>query len=237
MIVLDRKSGDKLEPLQRKVASVLGNEAEVSGRSKEVELSIRDLEKTTTEDEVKAALQKQAGSDFVVSRNSIRTLRPAYKGTQILLVRLPDEVARKVMGERGRIRIGLVNCPVKEVDRPRKCFKCWNSGHIAINCPSEIDRSSLCLKCSRAGHKIVQCANDPHYPLCAERDKNRHHIVGSYKCADKTSIVELTWASTNLVRGGNDWTVHDILNMSDHRLISWAVTSDKAKGGRTRPMG
>ena len=46
---------------------------------------------------------------------------------------------------------------------------------------------------------------------------------------DKISIVDLTCASPNLVRGGNDWTVHDILNMSDHRLISWAVTSDKAK--------
>ena len=46
---------------------------------------------------------------------------------------------------------------------------------------------------------------------------------------DKISIVDLTWASPNLVRGGNDWTVHDILNMSDHRLISWAVTSDQAK--------
>ena len=33
---------------------------------------------------------------------------------------------------------------------------------------------------------------------------------------DKTSTVDLTWASPNLVRGGNDWTVHDILNMSDH---------------------
>ena len=183
LIVLDRKSGDKLEPLQRKVASVLGNEAEVSGRSQEIELSIRDLEETTTEDDVKVALQKAAGSDIVVPRNWIRALRPAYKGTQIASVKLPEEVARKVMGERGRIRIGLVNCPIKEVDRPRKCFKCWNSGHIAINCPSQIDRSSLCLKCGQAGHKIVQCANDPHCPLCAERDKNSHHIVGSYKCA------------------------------------------------------
>ena len=68
------------------------------------------------------------------------------------------------------------------VDRPRKCFKCWNSGYIAINCPSEINRSSLCLKNGQAGHKIVQCTNDPHCPLYAERDKNSHHIVRSYKC-------------------------------------------------------
>ena len=180
LIVLDRKSGDKLELLQRKVASVLGNEAEVSGRSQEIKLSIRDLEETTTEDDVKLALQKAAGSVIVVPRNWIMALRPAYKSTQIASVKLPEEVARKVMGERGRIRIGLVNCPIKEVDRPRKCFKCWNSGHIAINCPSQIDRSSLCLKCGQAGHKIIQCANDPYCPLCADRDKN--HIVGSYKC-------------------------------------------------------
>ena len=64
LLFIDQKSVDKLEPLQRKVASVLGNEAEVFGISQEVELSIRDLEETTMEDEVKAALQKAAGSDI-----------------------------------------------------------------------------------------------------------------------------------------------------------------------------
>ena len=54
---------------------------------------------------------------------------------------------------------------------------------ITINCPSQIDRSSPCLKCGQADHKIVQCANNPHCSLCAEWDKNSHHIVGSYKCA------------------------------------------------------
>ena len=153
------------------------------GRSQAIELSIRDLEETITEDDGKVALQKAASSDIVVPWNWIRALRPAYKWTQIATVKLPEEVARKVMGERGRIRIGLVICPIKEVHRPRKCFKCWNLGHIAINCPSQIDRSSLCLKCGQAGHKIVQCANDTHCPWCAETDKNSHHVVGSYKCA------------------------------------------------------
>ena len=171
LIVLDRKRGDKLGPLHRKVASVLGNKAEVSGRSQAIELSIRDLEKTATVDDVKVALQKAAGSDIVVPRNWIRALRPAYKGTQISFVKLPEEVARKVMGERGKIRIGLVNCPVKEINSPRKCFKCWNSGHIAINCSSEIDRSSLCLKCGQAGHKIVKSLTIRTVPCVLERTK------------------------------------------------------------------
>ena len=88
-----------------------------------------------------------------------------------------------MIGDRGKIRIGLVNCPVKEVTRPQKCFKCWHTGHIASKCPSQIDRSGLCLKWGQAGHKIADCKKEPHCPLCAERGKDHHHIVGSYKCA------------------------------------------------------
>ena len=34
------------------------------------------------------------------------------------------------------------------------------------------------------------------------------------------SIIDLTLVSPSLARVGNDWTVHDMLNASDHRLIS-----------------
>ena len=98
-------------------------------------------------------------------------------------IKLPEEVARKVIGDRGKIRIGLVNCSVKEVTSPQKCFKCWNTGHIASKCPSQIDRSGLCLKCGQPGHKIADCKKEPHCLLCAERGKDHQHIVGSYKCA------------------------------------------------------
>ena len=56
LIVLNRENGDKLEFLQRKVADVLDGQAIVSGKSHEVELTIRDLEATTTKEEIKAAL-------------------------------------------------------------------------------------------------------------------------------------------------------------------------------------
>ena len=153
------------------MADVLDGQAIVSGKSHEMELIIRDLEETTTKEEVKAALQRVAGNEFVVTTNAIRALRPAYKGTQITSVKLPDEVARKVVGERGRIRIGLVNCNIKEVMRPLKCFRCWNTGRIARKCPSQIDRSGLCLKCGQAGHKIADCQKEPQCALCAEGTK------------------------------------------------------------------
>ena len=46
-----------------------------------------------------------------------------------------------------------------------------------------------------------------------------------------SSIIDLTLVSPSLARVGNNWTVHDMLNASDHRLISWSVLSTKAKKG------
>ena len=46
-----------------------------------------------------------------------------------------------------------------------------------------------------------------------------------------SSIIDLTLVSPSLARVGNDWTVHDMLNASDHRLISWSVLSTKAIKG------
>lgn len=43
-----------------------------------------------------------------------------------------------------------------------------------------------------------------------------------------SSFVDLTLVSPSLARGGNDWTVHDIFNMSDHRLLSFVVMSEQA---------
>ena len=184
LVVLSRNSGDKLELVKSRVANVLGEIADVVGKTREVELSIRDVEETTTTQEVKKALQHAAGGEYTIPENAVRSLRPAYRGTQIASVRLPEEAARKVINDRGKIRIGLVNCTIREVSRPLKCYKCWHAGHIATNCPSQIDRTVLCMKCGKRGHKIAECKNDPHCVLCAEREKEDcKHIVGSYKCA------------------------------------------------------
>lgn len=182
LLVLNRRDWDKISALHQKLAEVVGSQAEVIGKCHEVELSIRDLEEITTVQDIKADLQNAAGSEFTITDNCIRALHPAYGGRQIASVKLPNEIARKVTGERGRIRIGLVNCSIKEVDRPTKCFKCWNPVHIARACPSDINRSHLCLKCGQAERKIAKCENEPHCPLCDERGKKHRHIVGSYRC-------------------------------------------------------
>ena len=46
-----------------------------------------------------------------------------------------------------------------------------------------------------------------------------------------SSIIDPTLVSSSLARVGNGWMVHDMLNASDHRLISWSVLSTIAKKG------
>ena len=149
LIVLKRKIGDKMGPLQQRMTDVLKEKANVIGKTQKVDVEIRDIEETTTMDEVKEFLEKVIVNDLVVAANAVKSLRRAYGETQIALVRLPAEVARKVIGERDKIRIGLVNWSIREMNQPLKYFRCWHPAHVARQCKSDIDRTDLCtVTCS-----------------------------------------------------------------------------------------
>ena len=165
------------------MANVLKEEADVIGKTQEVDVEIRDIEETTTKDEVKESLEKAIDKDYIVAANAVKSLRRAYGETQIAHVRLPAEVARKVIGERG---IELVNCLIREINEPLKCFRSWHPGHGARQCKSDIDHTNyfivqvLCIKCGKIGH-----ANEAHCVICAETNLEEHckHVAGSRRCA------------------------------------------------------
>ena len=185
LVILNRKIGDKMGPLQQHMANVLKEEADVIGKTQEVDVEIRVIEETTTMDEVKESLIKAIEKDYVVAANAVKSIRRTYGETQIAHVRLPTEVARKVIGERGKICIELVNCSIREINEPLKCFRSWHPGHVARQCKSDIDRTDLCIKCGKIGHKIADCANDTHFVICAETNLEEHckHVAGSRRCA------------------------------------------------------
>ena len=49
--------------------------------------------------------------------------------------------------------------------------------------------------------------------------------VRTYEREGRTSIVDLTIASSSLVRQNNKWKMNDVLNLSDHRVIYWEVAT------------
>lgn len=181
LIVLNKNIGDKLEPLHTKMTEMLKEEADVIRKTQETDLDIRDIEETSTREDVLAALDKVSPG---IAKGSVRSLRKGYGGTLTAAVRLPIEIARKIMGERGRLRVGLVNCRVREVNRPPKCFKCWHFGHVSVQCKSRVDRSKCCVKCGAEGHKVAECKNEAKCLLCLERGGGipEDHVAGNFKC-------------------------------------------------------
>ncbi|CAD6243301.1 GSCOCG00013029001-RA-CDS, partial [Cotesia congregata] len=179
LIELSRKSTDKGQALQKTIQSIL----KVISKSPQEQLEIRDIDDTTTKDDIRAALQEVAGDSFEIPEGAIK-IRPAYRGTQTALVTLPITTAQTVLGERGKIKIGWSNCRVRVVKRPQACFKCWHYGHVAAQCRSGIDRSKLCIKCGQTDHIAAKCPNEAKCMLCDEKpgSTDTAHRAGSSKC-------------------------------------------------------
>lgn len=183
LITLSRKSTDKGQALMKTIKSILKKEADVICKGPEEQLEIRDIDDETTKDDVRKALQEAAGDDYEIPGEVIK-IRPAYRGTQTASVRLPAATAQKVLGERAKIRIGWVNCRIRAVKTPLRCYKCWHFGHTTVQCKSEVNRSGLCIKCGQTGHQAAQCANKVKCVLCAEKpgSQDTAHRSGAGRC-------------------------------------------------------
>ena len=72
---------------------------------------------------------------------------------------LPTRIANEII-KNNKIKIGWVNCRIREKVSPIKCYKCLEYGHIIKTCKSLIDRSKNCLKCGQHGHFIKSYMNE-----------------------------------------------------------------------------
>ena len=92
--------GDEMGSLRARMVEVLKEEAEVTCNKNAVDLEIRDIKETTTAKEVHAALGASRRFPDIAS-GAFKPLREAYGKTEVAFVRLPDEIARRIMGETG----------------------------------------------------------------------------------------------------------------------------------------
>ncbi|XP_044591474.1 uncharacterized protein LOC123269703 [Cotesia glomerata] len=148
LITISRKCVDKGQGLQHTIANILKEEAKVE---------IRDLDDTTTKEDIQAALHTVTKELCEILPETIK-IRKAYRGTQTAVVTLPAAAAQKILEGSGKIRIGWVNCQIRATRKPTQCYKCWHFGHHGSQCRSKTDRSKLCIRCGQEGHKIADCA-------------------------------------------------------------------------------
>ena len=145
-------------------------------RKEVVNIEIEDIDEATTKDDIYEALCKELEAN--IEKTAIHSLRKAYKCTQTAMVQIPKDAAITLL-KRGRLRIGWVNCRIREKVDPIKCFKCWAFGHKARECKGT-DRSKCCLRCGEVGHSRKSCKrNEPKCVLCSTKE---NHPTGSFGC-------------------------------------------------------
>ena len=140
--------------LQTLVSSTLAGSAIVRALFHKKTVDIKDLDETTTAEEVVQAITSVTGPGIVTAANI--KLRVSYSGTQAANVLLPVAATKKLMKTR-KLRLEWIKCLVRLRETVTRCFKCHEIGHLARNSKSAVDRSSMYFRCRTEGHKAVNC--------------------------------------------------------------------------------
>ncbi|XP_047989239.1 uncharacterized protein LOC125228626 [Leguminivora glycinivorella] len=176
-------SGEKADLLAEALTEKLGSDVvRVSRPVKCAELRVTELDDSVSPGEVVASVAKVGGC----SEGQIKAgeVRQDASGLGTIWLRCPVVVAKKVVeADRGRLQVGWVRAAVKLLDqRPIRCFKCLETGHVRANCTNDADLSDACYRCGKPGHKAAACSEEPRCAKCAKEGKKADHMLGSKAC-------------------------------------------------------
>ncbi|BES90724.1 ZnF_C2HC [Nesidiocoris tenuis] len=181
LIELGRQSANQKE-FADKIKAVLGDRGTTRSLVPRVSLEVRDLDDVTTVEDVRAALERDLKPEDT-NEMEIFLTKPNVRGQQSAVVKMVEKTALQLL-ERGRIRIGWVNCRVRQRAEVDRCFRCLGYGHRAPSCKGP-DRSRLCYQCGEEGHTKKDCKSTPKCVLCAKLGMpldRTAHLPGSGGC-------------------------------------------------------
>lgn len=141
------KSGDMLvevdgdaatvSAVKGEIARVAGERAIVRELSRSSVVEIRDVDSWSDKNDLLQALVVETG----ITDDDLKVIsfRKGYGGTRVAAVLLPLPVTYKLV-EKGKVRVGLVNCRVRLGEKRTRCFKCLAMGHLSRDCtgPSRV---------------------------------------------------------------------------------------------------
>lgn len=173
---------------QEMVEKVMGNLVTVKTLTQQTNIVCKDIDEITTKQEVIQAIQEQFQM-VKITEAAIRSLRPAYGGTQVAVLSIPSEKAKSLI-QAGKVNIGWTVCRLREYVRPRTCYRCLGYGHMAQVCKNA-DRSKRCRRCGEEGHLAKICAKEPKCMLCEDSTGGtQNHIAGSSRCPKYRSALK-----------------------------------------------
>ena len=194
LVELSDSSGNK-SAFGADLQTILGNSASVRVLEPKSTLEVRDLDELTTEAEVETAAQSVLGGavevrTFVSKANS--------RGQKVAILTLGTRDAAKLLNK-GHLKIGWVNCRIREKPVVSRCFKCLGFGHVANRC-SGPDRSKACFRCGGQDHKASTCSAVYSCVLCLEaglKGDQVKHAAGSGRCTSYRQALQKSRSNTS----------------------------------------
>lgn len=154
ILIKFNKGEGQAEKLTRNIGNTFGNDLTTRNVTKSYVVDIRDMDKSTEEEDITNALMSATNSKSAEIK--ILNVREALDRTKQALVQISESVAVPLLK---RIRRKI---------KAAQCFKCLEYGHMAKNCKGE-DRSNLCRKCCKIGYKAKECTEQVRCILCQEK--------------------------------------------------------------------
>ena len=122
--------------------------AKVSTRS----LEIGDLAETVEKEEVVSALCLAL---VRLALDGSCRLFTRFSRMEAAVIRLAEADAARLL-QLGKVRIGWVECRIREHVEVDRCFTCLGYGHGSRGCNNP-DREDACWRCSTTGHLARNC--------------------------------------------------------------------------------
>ncbi|KYN21933.1 hypothetical protein ALC57_05671 [Trachymyrmex cornetzi] len=161
----------KADKLAEKLQQALEGQRDVlvSRLEKMADIRMKDLEESTTKEDILLALTLHGNCSDKVLR--LGEIIPSINELGTLWIRCPLAVAKNIT-KNVMARVDLLP------ERITQCYRCLEPGHVRMHCKSEIDRGSLCYRCGKPGHMAKDCSEVAHCVICTNRNLKADHRMG-----------------------------------------------------------
>ena len=150
------KKGGDVSAFEKALDQAVGQRAEVKSLVSKRSLEIKDLDETITREEVVAALC------IALLKPDLGDQSRMYKrfgGVKTAVVCLAEADARSLLGL-GKLRVGWVNCRIREHVEVARCIRCQGYGHVSRGCTLP-GRKDACWRCGGVSHVAKECKAPP----------------------------------------------------------------------------
>jgi hypothetical protein len=184
--VQETKEGGRMS-FKRAAESYAKDKAEIAWHEPRRTIMLRDVDNVVSEEEIRQAICAEAGDDVGQIEVHIKKPEQGTKGRKTYAMVTVNTRTAQVLENKERLRVGWSQFRTRALERPAKCFRCQEFGHLAADCKSAVEKKEACYRCGGPGHFARNCKEEaPKCYSCGESG----HLARSMRCRNYKAAVD-----------------------------------------------